>query len=73
MLTFHPQGIHHGPQPGAAERAKDAQRTNEVAVMIDTRRPLAVLAGAERHERADYWQSWGARAATAETNKERGQ
>ena len=21
MLTFHPQGIHHGPQPGAAERA----------------------------------------------------
>jgi len=61
MLTFHPQGIHHGPQPGAAERAKDAQRTNEVAVMIDTRRPLAVLSGAGRHERVDYWKSWGAR------------
>jgi hypothetical protein len=40
MLTFHPQGIHHGPQPGAVARAADKTRTDEVAVMIDTRRPL---------------------------------
>ena len=56
MLTFHPQGIHHGPQPGAAARAKAATRTEEIAVMIDTRRPLDVLA--ESGEIADYWKSW---------------
>ena len=58
MMTFHPQGIHHGPQPGAAERAKSAQRTNEIAVMIDTRRPLVPGPGAEPLELKDYWQSW---------------
>ena len=61
MLTFHPHGIHHGPQPGAAERAKDATRTEEVAVMIDTRRPLRVAPGAAAIERADYWTSWQAK------------
>lgn len=58
MMTFHPQGIHHGPQPGAAERAKDAQRTDEIAVMIDTRRPLNVGPGAATLELQDYWKSW---------------
>jgi homogentisate 1,2-dioxygenase len=58
MLTFHPQGIHHGPQPGANERTRDATRTDEIAVMIDTRRPLHPTAAAAAIERADYWQSW---------------
>jgi homogentisate 1,2-dioxygenase len=58
MLTFHPQGIHHGPQPGAAERARQNVRTEEVAVMIDTRRPLRPTSEAERCEWAEYWQSW---------------
>ena len=61
MLTFHPQGIHHGPQPGAVERTANATRTDEIAVMIDTRRPLDVLAGAAGTERVDYWKTWGAR------------
>lgn len=56
MLTFHPQGIHHGPQARAAERAPAARRTDEVAVMIDTRRPLAPCAPSL--EVADYWRSW---------------
>ena len=60
MLTFHPQGIHHGPQARAAERAGAAKRTEEVAVMIDTRRPLHVCAPATAFEVADYWQSWKA-------------
>ena len=60
MLTFHPQGIHHGPQPGAVERSRDATHTSETAVMIDTRRPLAVAAEASC-ELDDYWKSWGAR------------
>ncbi len=58
MLTFHPQGIHHGPQPGAAERSRTAKRTEEVAVMIDARRPLDVLPAAESGELRSYWTSW---------------
>lgn len=58
MLTFHPQGIHHGPQAKAATRAPAAQRTEEVAVMIDTRRPLDVCPPAAALEIADYWKSW---------------
>jgi homogentisate 1,2-dioxygenase len=62
MLTFHPQGIHHGPQPGAVERTAAAKRTNEVAVMIDTRRPLEVLSSTS--EIPDYWKSWSVRAGS---------
>ncbi len=58
MVTFHPQGIHHGPQPRAAERAATATRTDEIAVMIDTRRPLRPAAAATPIERPDYWKSW---------------
>jgi len=58
MLTFHPQGIHHGPQAKAALRAPAAQRTEEIAVMIDTRRPLGVCPAATAFEVEDYWRSW---------------
>lgn len=58
MLTFHPQGIHHGPQEGAIARSQQATRTNEIAVMIDTKRPLKVCAEAERLENKQYWSSW---------------
>jgi len=57
MLTLHPQGIHHGPQARAGERTPVMQRTEEIAVMIDTRRPLDVLAP-DAFEVADYWKSW---------------
>jgi homogentisate 1,2-dioxygenase len=58
MLTFHPQGIHHGPQPGAAERTNGIKETNEIAVMIDTKRPLRPTIHAEGFENKDYWKSW---------------
>lgn len=58
MVTFHPAGIHHGPQPGAAERAADKLRTDEVAVMIDTRRPLALTEAGRGVESPEYWKSW---------------
>lgn len=58
MMTLHPQGIHHGPQAGAEARARDAKRTEEVAVMIDTKNPLEIAETATAFERADYWQSW---------------
>ncbi len=58
MITLHPQGIHHGPHKNALERSKGAQRTDEVAVMIDARNPLHIADGAERVENPDYWKSW---------------
>jgi homogentisate 1,2-dioxygenase len=58
MVTFHPAGIHHGPQPGAVKAAKDKERTDEVAVMIDTKSPLRPTAAAGTVERVDYWKSW---------------
>ncbi|MBS1122537.1 MAG: Homogentisate 1,2-dioxygenase [Deltaproteobacteria bacterium] len=69
MLTFHPQGIHHGPQARAAERAPAAQRTEEIAVMIDTRRPLDVCAPATAFEVDDYWKSWQPKAASKDTGR----
>ncbi len=58
MVTFHPQGIHHGPQGKAQERAAAATRTEEMAVMLDARNPLRPGAAAAQVELVDYWQSW---------------
>ncbi|MFO0680158.1 MAG: homogentisate 1,2-dioxygenase [Polyangiaceae bacterium] len=58
MVTFHPQGIHHGPQPSAVARAATRTRTDEKAVMIDTRRPLAVTEPGRSVAIPDYWRSW---------------
>lgn len=58
MVTFHPQGIHHGPQPGAVDAAERKTRTNEVAVMVDTIRPLALTEAGQSVDVPDYWKSW---------------
>ncbi len=39
-ISLHPAGFVHGPQPGSLERSLDQDRTAEVAVMVDTFRPL---------------------------------
>ena len=39
-ISLHPSGFTHGPQPGAVERALGAERFDELAVMVDTFRPL---------------------------------
>ena len=67
MATLHPSGFPHGPHPNAfAEGAEGVREgTDEVAVMIDTRDALDVLAGAERVEWPGYVDSWGAAAARA--------
>lgn len=39
-ITLHPHGIPHGPHPGTIAASRDAKRTDELAVMIDTFRPL---------------------------------
>ena len=58
MLTFHPQGIQHGPQGDAVARTQKIERTNEIAVMIDTKRPLYETGEARSVEVKDYWKSW---------------
>ncbi|MBK8794791.1 MAG: homogentisate 1,2-dioxygenase [Holophaga sp.] len=58
MLTWHPQGIHHGPHPKAIPASRTKDRTDEVAVMVDTFRPLRATPAASLVENPDYWASW---------------
>jgi homogentisate 1,2-dioxygenase len=57
MLTFHPRGIHHVPQPKAVERSKELKSSSEAAVMLDTKNPLVPAATAETCENKNYWKS----------------
>ncbi|MFQ5733858.1 MAG: homogentisate 1,2-dioxygenase [Planctomycetaceae bacterium] len=57
-LTLHPAGIPHGPHPGRAEASIGKSRTEELAVMMDTFRPLHVACAAVEFEDADYGRSW---------------
>ena len=58
MVTWHPQGIHHGPHPKAIPLSRTKDRTDEVAVMVDTYHPLKATPAAELVENQDYWASW---------------
>ncbi|HYM20492.1 MAG TPA: homogentisate 1,2-dioxygenase [Candidatus Kapabacteria bacterium] len=58
MMTLHPQGIHHGPHPKAMRNQDKLTRTNEAAMMIDTRYPLKIAPAAESVEWKEYWASW---------------
>jgi homogentisate 1,2-dioxygenase len=61
MLTFHPAGIHHGPQPKAVERSQargPGGFADEVAVNIDARRPLWLTPAGTAVSVPGYDQSW---------------
>jgi homogentisate 1,2-dioxygenase len=58
MITLHPAGIPHGPHPGAYERSIGKKETAELAVMVDTFRPLKVTEQALEIENPDYFRSW---------------
>lgn len=57
-ITYHPQGIHHGPHPKAFANADSKEWTDEFAVMIDTRNPLEMSEEFSRLENKEYWKSW---------------
>ncbi|HKS05958.1 MAG TPA: homogentisate 1,2-dioxygenase [Gemmatimonadaceae bacterium] len=57
-ITHHPDGLPHGPHPGRAEASIGAKYTNELAVMMDSFRPLRVAANAMAFEDPSYHQSW---------------
>ena len=57
-LTLHPDGIPHGPHPGRAEASLGQPRTDELAVMFDTFRPLRTARPLLSVEDPDYYRSW---------------
>ena len=57
-ITHHPEGLPHGPHPGRAEASIGAKATNELAVMMDSFRPLRVARPALDIEDPDYHKSW---------------
>jgi homogentisate 1,2-dioxygenase len=57
-ITLHPDGLVHGPQPGKTEQSIGATSTKELAVMVDTFRPLLVSREAVGIEDASYQTSW---------------
>ncbi len=58
MITLHPAGIPHGPHPGTVEKSIGAKETRELAVMIDTFKPLWLTDDAVKIMSEDYYQSW---------------
>lgn len=57
-ITLHPGGIPHGPHPGATERSIGKSKTEELAVMVDTFKPLQVTEEALKIADNDYHSSW---------------
>ncbi|PDS23078.1 homogentisate 1,2-dioxygenase [Flavobacterium branchiophilum] len=57
-ISLHPAGIPHGPHPGAAERSIGKKETLELAVMVDTFKPLMVTEDAMGIADETYFQSW---------------
>ncbi len=57
-ISLHPGGIPHGPHPGAYERSIGQTETKELAVMVDTFKPLKLTQAAIDMEDADYATSW---------------
>jgi homogentisate 1,2-dioxygenase len=58
QITLHPGGIPHGPHPGATERSIGQKETKELAVMVDTFRPLMITEDALKIDDGKYYRSW---------------
>jgi homogentisate 1,2-dioxygenase len=57
-FTLHPRGIPHGPHPGTIAASRTVTRTDELAVMVDTIRPLRLTRAATSMDDANYPFSW---------------
>jgi homogentisate 1,2-dioxygenase len=60
-ISLHPGGHSHGPQPGAVERSLGAEFFDELAVMVDTFKPLELGEGGLAAEDPAYAWSWAGR------------
>lgn len=57
-FSLHPAGIPHGPHPGTYEASIGQEKTEELAVMIDTFKPLMLTQAAIDIQSGDYYKSW---------------
>ncbi|WBX73802.1 homogentisate 1,2-dioxygenase [Tenacibaculum pacificus] len=57
-ISLHPAGIPHGPHPGATERSIGHTETEELAVMVDTFKPLKITEEAMKIADENYYKSW---------------
>ncbi|HTC31235.1 MAG TPA: homogentisate 1,2-dioxygenase [Candidatus Acidoferrum sp.] len=57
-ITLHAAGAPHGPQPGAVEASLGKTSTDEIAVMVDTFKPLHLAQSAIDVEDEKYYRSW---------------
>jgi homogentisate 1,2-dioxygenase len=57
-ITLHPRGIPHGPHPGTIDASRDIKKTDELAVMVDTVRPLRLTREALNLDDPSYPLSW---------------
>jgi homogentisate 1,2-dioxygenase len=57
-FTLHPGGLPHGPHPGTVEKSIGAKETHELAVMVDTFRPLFLTEDALPFLDLNYPMSW---------------
>jgi len=64
-VTLHPGGHSHGPQPGAYENSIGASFFDELAVMVDTFRPLSLGEGARSSDDGAYAWTWSGRGPTS--------
>jgi homogentisate 1,2-dioxygenase len=60
-ISLHPGGHAHGPQPGAYERSIGVDYFDELAVMVDTFRPLRLGEGGQASDDGRYAWSWSGR------------
>lgn len=57
-ISLHPGGIPHGPHPGTYEASIGKKETLELAVMIDTFKPLMLTEQALKIDDGKYYKSW---------------
>lgn len=57
-FTQHVGGLPHGPHPGTVEKSIGAKATEELAVMLDTFKPLFVTTAALEYVDKNYPMSW---------------
>ncbi|MEP7178383.1 MAG: homogentisate 1,2-dioxygenase domain-containing protein [Pseudonocardiales bacterium] len=60
-ISLHPGGHSHGPQPGAYERSIGVEYFDELAVMVDTFRPLRLGEAGRASDDGKYAWSWSGR------------
>ena len=58
FISLHPAGIPHGPHPGSMEKSIGMKETFELAVMVDTFKPLMVTEEALKIDDGKYYKSW---------------